>query len=387
MHGFMQPATTDIEPRIAVRTRLVAGLRKYRWLLLIVVFPTLTVAAYLYLYAADQYRSEAHYIVRAPASSRPAMPSGLGALLGGGGVGSDQSQAMSVSDYLTSHDVVAELRARADLVGRFRRPEADILSRLAEDNPTPEALLKYYRKQVDVHYDEETGITSLTVNAFRPTDAYAIARSLLTLGEQRVNTMNVRSFSDAVVLSRRQLGEAELALSKIQREMTAFRQTGRDVNPQGSATAQIGLVSQLNGNLSAARAQMALTAQIIGTDNPQHRALSQRVRSLETQVSAQQGRLAGTGTAIAAGLGDYERLQLQQQFLAKRYDAASAAFEAARQQAVQQQLYIVRVVDANLPQKSLYPKRATTVLTVFAALLVVWGIGWLLAAGVREHAV
>ena len=39
-------------------------------------------------------------------------------------------------------------------------------------------------------------------------------------------------------------------------------------------------------------------------------------------------------------------------------------------------------VNANLPVKSLYPHRGLTVLTVFASLLVAYGIGWLIIAGV-----
>ncbi|WP_199860830.1 glycosyltransferase [Sphingomonas aurantiaca] len=107
---------------------------------------------------------------------------------------------------------------------------------------------------------------------------------------------------------------------------------------------------------------------------------------LGSQVAAQSAKLAGGGNAIAAGLGDYERLRMQQEFLSKRYDAASAAFEAARQQAVRQQLYVVRIVDANMPVRSEYPKRALSLLTLFIALMVLYGLGWLVAAGVREHA-
>lgn len=352
------------------------------------LLPCLAAALYLYGFAADQYESEAHYLVRAqgaPASSGSSIEKLLGAS-GSGGGGGGQGEANSVADFLLSHDAVDALSKQSALIARFRRPEADGLSRLPTADPTPEALLKYYRKQVDVHFDTDTGITTLKVRAFRPVDAYVIARKLLGLGEGQVNTMNVRSYADAVKLSHQQLAESEAALSQVQARMTDFRQDSRDVNPQGTAEAQIGLVSKLQAELSAARSQLATTVSLIGTRNPQYAALSQQVRSLQSQVAAQSAKLAGGGNAIAAGLGDYERLRMQQGFLSKRYDAASAAFEAARQQAVRQQLYIVRIVDANMPVRSEYPKRALSLLTLFIALMVVYGLGWLVAAGVREHA-
>jgi capsular polysaccharide transport system permease protein len=38
-----------------------------------------------------------------------------------------------------------------------------------------------------------------------------------------------------------------------------------------------------------------------------------------------------------------------------------------------------------MPVKSLFPERGRIVLTVFLSLLVGYGIGWLLVAGVKEH--
>lgn len=362
--------------------------KRYKWFVVVVVAPTMLLATYFYAMASDQYVSEAHFLVRTQGGASSSPASGITAALGfgGGGAGATGGEAQSVSDYLTSHDVVATLQKRLNLVQLFRRPEADLVSRLPVADPTPEFLLKFYQHQVDVYYDTDTGITTLTARAFRPDDAFRLTRALLGLGEQRVNEMNIRGFSDAVALSRRQLDEAERALTEVQAQMTRFRQSERDVDPAGTAQAQIGLVSRLSQELSAARSQLATTQGLIGPGSPQVDALRQQIRSLEGQLAAQNGRLTGGSGAIAAGLGGYERLRIQQELLAKRYDAASTVYEQARQNAVRQQLYIVRIVEPNMPVKSLYPKRALTVLTVFCALLVIYAIGWLIAAGVREHA-
>lgn len=385
MTTFMTPATIEPEPTPGFMQQLSEAPHRFRWFLAVVILPCLLMGGYLYLFAADQFQSESHFIVRAQ-SGQSSSPSGLGALLGMGATGGAQSESNAVADYLLSQDVVDALAKNKALVARFRRPEADRFSRLPKENPTPEELLQFFKKQVDVEYSTDTGITTLRTRAFRPTDAYILDRTLLALGEERVNTMNERSYDDALTQSKRQLAEAEAALSDIQARVTSFRQSSRDVNPSGSADAQVGLISKLNGDLSAAQAQLSNTARSIGTRSPQYAALQQQVRSLAGQVAAQSSGHTATGSTVAVGLGNFERLQMQQQFYAKRYDAASAAFEAARQQAIRQQLYIIRVVDPNLPRKSLYPKRATILLTLFLALLVMYGIGWLIAAGVREHA-
>lgn len=386
----MSPAEVQVAPPQRMTGRLRAFWDRRKWLAIFVIIPTLLAAGYLYLFASDQYVSEAHFIVRSQGSSTSSSSGGgLSALFGGGSGGPSLTSigdAMTVGDYLSSHDAVEALQKRLDLVALFRRPGADFLSRLMVARPTPEYLLSYYQGQVQVDFDENTGITKLTARAFRPQDAYAIASQLLLLGEARVNQMNLRSYSDAVSLAKQQLGETERALRAMGGKVTNFRQTERDVDPAGSASAQLGLVTQLQSNLAAARSQLQATSQLIGTNNPQAEALRQQIRSLETQLASQNGRLTGDHSAIASSLGTYEDLQTQRGFLQQRYVSVSQSYEQARQNALKQQLYIVRVVNPNMPVKSIYPQRFMTVLTILVALLVIYAIGWLLVAGVREHA-
>ena len=388
MHGIITPAAEHGAVHHATpMERAMAWIRAKRMFLLIVVLPTLLVSAYYYLVAADQYESEAHFMVRA-AETTPVAGTGLGQVLSAAaGPTQSQTEAMSVADYMTSHDIVQTLQQKIGLVDRFRRPEADFLSALRGGTPvTPERLLKYYRKQVKVQYRTDDGITTLTVRAFRPQDSYDIIKTLLALGEQRVNALNVRSYNDSLSLARRQLREAEDGVARSQVAITRYRQTRGDIDPKGSGAAQITLVSALNGNLSAARAQLAAMNGVIRPDSPQYVALARRVRALEAQVAAQSGRLAGNGSTIANDLGGYEDLSIRQQFAAKRYETAAASFEKAREEAQKQQLYVVRIVDANMPVKSLYPERGRIIATVFVGLLLIYAIGWLIVAGVREHA-
>lgn len=386
MHGIIEPSELHADERMSRRDRIMAWSRRNRVFLLVVVVPSIVLAGYLYLFASDQYESEAHFLVHSV--DKPQTPaSGLGAMLGAaGGASLAQSDAMSVADYLTSHDVVDALRRDDKLVERFDSDNIDFISRLHNTNPSPERLLKYYRKQVKVEFNTDTGITSLTVHSFAPQDSYDLARRLLQLGEQRVNELNARSYQDAVAQAQKQLAEAEKALADNQRRMTAYRQNRRDIDPKASGAAQIGLVSDISGQLSAARSQLAAMAGFIKPSSPQYRALQARVQALSAQVAAQSGRLTGSHDTIAGDMGGYEDLKLRQDFLAKRYDAAASALEHAREEAISQQLYVVRVVDANMPVKALYPERARIFATVVVTLLLVYSIGWLIAAGVREHA-
>jgi capsular polysaccharide transport system permease protein len=386
MHGIIKPQPShDSTDRTDWQSDTIDWGRRNKWFLFIVLVPTLLVALYYYVIASDQYQSEGHFVVRT-GDNAPTPTSGLSAFLGmGAGVSQSRSDAMSVNDFLNSQQAVDILHKRLNLVERFRRSEADIATRLWFAEPTPEMLLRYYRDHVDVRMDQETGITTLKVRSFRPDDSYAIVSEMLKLGEERVNMINRRSQTDALATARRQIGEAEAGLIAIQSRMTAFRQNRGDLDPEGSGKAQIGLVTGLEAQLTAARAQLSAMQGIISPSSPQYVATAARLRALEGQVASQRGRLTSGGSAIAARLGSYQELQIRQEFAAKRYEVAAARLEKARDEAMKQQLYIVRVVDPNMPVKSEYPQRARVILTIFLSLLVAYGIGWLLVAGVREH--
>jgi capsular polysaccharide transport system permease protein len=386
MHGIIRPAIlSELDARETARQRLKHMLWPYRWFLGLVILPTLLVAGYYYLIASDQYESKADFVVR-KADAGAMGGGGIGQVLGFSiGSSQTQSEAYVVEDYLLSHDAVAVLRKEDRLVDRFQRPDVDLLSRLHFANPKPENLLKYYRKHVDLTQDSETGITHLSVRAFTPDDAFAISSKLLRLGEARINDINVRTYRGQIAAAQRELADAEMALGDIQRRITGFRQSQGDINPAGTGQAQITMVTTLTANVVAARARLNSMDGLVSRSSPQYRALSSQVRALEAQVAGQSARLTGRGQTIASSLGNYEDLVVRQEFAAKRYTAAAASYQQSRAEALKQQLYLIRVVDANLPVKSLFPERGRIVLTVFLSLLVAYGIGWLLVAGVKEH--
>ena len=386
MHGIVRPhvQVDERRQRGGLPARLLGFVRRNRAFFLVVVLPTLAAAAYFGLVAASQYESSADFIVRRSDSVAAGGNMGqiLGFNLGGGATGPD---AVLVQEYLLSHDTVARLAARDDLVGVFRRPEADWFSRLWSAHPSPERLLAYYLRHVDVEGDESSGILHLTVHSFRPQDSYAIAGQLLEMGEQQINAINERTYNDNVLASRREMAQTREQLARIQATLTTYRQTNRDVNPESTGQAQLTLVTGLTSNLVDARARLQTMEGVISHDSPQYRALARQVRALEGQVAGQTTKIAGPDRSVANRLSEYEQLVIQRDEIAKVYSEAAVRSQAAQDEARRKQLYLIRVVEPNMPVKAEFPKRWQMVASVFAGLFLAYAIAWLLWAGVKEH--
>jgi capsular polysaccharide transport system permease protein len=357
--------------------------RRYRWFSLLVLLPTLVTALYLYLLAADQYVSEAQFMVR---SAQPATQSSMvSSMFGGGGMLPTVEESNAVAAFLVSHDAVAQLDRKLDLKTIYKRPMIDVIGRLNGD-PKAETLLRYFQHKVKVANDDTTGVTTLTVRAFRPADAQHINEALLTQSDQLVNSFNERAQTDALRVAQAEVARSEARVAAVHDQLSQFRDARHSLDPEKSGAMVTQVIGGIEGQLASARAELAVQSAALRPGNPRLVALQTKVASLQRQAEAQQGRLAGSPGSLAPTANAFERLGLEREFADKEYAASMAALETARLDAEKKHLYLVRIVQPNLPERSLYPQRGYVLLTLFVGLLVAYGIGWLILAGIREHA-
>ncbi len=72
-------------------------------------------------------------------------------------------------------------------------------------------------------------------------------------------------------------------------------------------------------------------------------------------------------------------------FADKQLGVALADLETARSEALRQQVYLDRLVQPNVPDKAMEPRRIRSVFTVFLLGLIAWGVSSLIIAAIREH--
>jgi capsular polysaccharide transport system permease protein len=354
------------------------------WLWVFVFIPTLIAGVYYFAIASDLYMSEASFVVRS--QSHPSV-SGLGALLQTAGISRSEDDTFSVHDFVMSRDAVRDLENHDHLRDIFDRPSADLVTRFPNflSGSSFEALYKHYTGFVSIGFDSTTGLSTLEVKAYRPDDAQHIALALLGYSEQLVNKLNARMNNDTLSLARSEVARAEARLVDVQDRLTAYRSQQQMLDPKLTST---GIYDTLKA-LMAARivAQTQLTTLLKESPNsPQISTMRARLASLDSQLADARNQVTGDADSVAAKVGGYERLTLERELVEKELASATASLETARVDAQRQQLYIERIVDPNLADYPLYPKRFLSFFEVMGTCLLTYGIAWLLVAGVREHA-
>ena len=354
----------------------------FAWLVLI---PSGIVAAYFYLVATPQYVSEARIVVRSRAEApQPSLGSMIAATVGGGGGLAAIGEAHGVRDFLLSHDAVARAQDKVDLIAIWQREEADMIARLRHTEP--ERLTRYYNGMVSVQLDSLTGLLTLRVRAFRPDDARTVAVTLIDLSESLVNRLSERAREDALHVAREEVAIAERRVVASREALTRFREERQDLDSAGSVQAAVATIAGLETALTTAQAELRERMAFMRPDNPALQVTRNRIGALERQIEAERSRRTQGDGALAQQLAGFERLMLEREFADRQLASATASLEGARMEAQRQQMYLARVVEPNLAVYPLYPRKLISVGSIFLGLSVAFGVGWLLVAGMREHA-
>lgn len=365
---------------------LLARLRKWRWFGLFVIMPSLLATLYYGVIAADVYVSESRFVIKAPDRQRGSGTS-LGTLLQSTGLGNGQEQASEIIGYLRSRDALVELSERTDVREAFGSPEADFLSRfpLIYQGNSFEDLYAYYGSMVSAMRDSETGLTVLRVDAFTPEEAQALNLGLLTLSEELVNRLNQRVNSQAIDEAQDRVELAQQRVREARIELGAYRNSSEILDPEQQGMGMLAVSNELIAQEASLRAQLSEIRRI-APNHPSIPALQQRIASVSQQVAEQTGRAVGTPDGLASRMTEYENLLVEQEFATQTLTAANAALEQARVEAMQQQYYLERVVDPNLPDDAILPARLKGILAVLFATLCLYLVGWMLVVGILEHA-
>lgn len=353
-----------------------------QWLFLtVVVIPTLMSGVYLGLIASNRYVSEAAFIVRGVSSQ---SAGGLTSLLRSFGLSRATDDTYVVQDFIGSREALHELNDRIPLRPLFSR--ADWFSRYPKfwrrDNA--EALYDYYRQRVTLNYGSSTGITQLGVSGFRPEDAKNIAATLLHLSEELVNQMNARAQRDAIAYAESELNSSEAKVLASQAAITNFRNREMLIDPSSASAKSLSVVTGLTDDLARASAQLQETT-VSAPSSPAIQTLRIRVRALQDQITVESAKMAGSDTALASKMSEYERLSLNREFADRELTLAYQALELARQEARRQHIYIETISAPNLPDDTTEPRRLRGFLTVFVFSLAIFTILWFFVVGAREQ--
>jgi len=351
-----------------------------------IIIPTFIAAIYFWIIASSQYYAKAEFAIRSQeGNSTPTMGSSF---FGAGGGTAATSDMFIVREYIQSRQILEDLKGRLDLRKIYSTRQADFWARLNPKIPE-EDLLRYWQRMTEVRYDSGTGIATLGVRAFTAEEAKLVADHVLELSEALVNRLSERAQRDRVALSEQDVhkayGRVIAALDNLQK----FQQEARQVDPESFVAARSEVQSRLEQEISTFESQLQRLRRELPDEAPSVKMLAQRLDVARGQLVAERLRSTKSpgveGESAAEVITEFSKLRLESEFAAKAYDSALASLEKARMDAASQTRYLEAFVNPQLPDRAEFPRRIFNVFLVAVCAAVLWAIGSLVIAAIREH--
>ena len=374
-----EPAT-----RVSTRVRFKRLARPSALFLLVVVAPVLASILYFGFLASDVYVSESRFVVRTP--EKPST-SGLGGILQTAGFTNASEEVNAAQSFATSRDALRAINRNDAFEEAYTRPEISIFDRFNPLglNGSFEELYRYFQNKVTLNNDTATSITTLTVRAYHPRDAQRFNQQLLNLSEATVNRLNTRGRQDLVRYAQAEVAQAKARASQAAVALAAYLNRSGVVDPEKQAEVQMQMVSKLQDNLISAKTELAQLQQLT-PDNPRIPVVAKQINTVQGEIDRELGKVAGNRGSLAATAVQFERLTLESEFAAKQLAGALASLEEAQNEARRKQAYVERIVEPNLPDSAIEPRRLRGIIATLILSLLAFGILRMLLAGVREHA-
>lgn len=339
-------------------------------------------AGYLFGVQSDVYATEASFAVRQADMPRLAGGSGL---LGAPGMLATLTESNAVVQYLRSRDALNELETRLPLRRFFERDGIDPLSRLSA-NATPEDLLLYLRQRVRPYFDHTSGIVTVEVQAFSPTETRDLAVAVEDLAEALVNRMSISARRGLMAAAEAEVEASSRHLAELRDRLRSFREQTERLDPTRSAVAADTLRARLENEISIQRAQLDQQRAYLAETSPAMRQGQERLEALQRELREQLRQNTGERDgALTAALHDYEALEAEMASAQKSYEAVLETLERTRGDANRQQIYLAHVVRPWLPSSPSFPRRWQELGTALAIGLLGGLLLLLLARTVREH--
>lgn len=352
----------------------------------IVVVPLFILSAYYLFGVSERYVSNTQLIVKDSSSSQATSPA-LGFLMPG--MSSDNQDSFLVVNYIQSLDMAKYLDEELELAKYYQKEEFDIFSRLASD-ATQEEYLEYYREHIGASYDEVTGIITIEMQAFDAEFAQVLVETVTQKSEDFVNAISNQLADKQVSFVESEVELAQSKLRSAKQEILDFQNRNNVVSPDEIIGGISSIIQGLEAQLAEKRAKLTAAKTYLNSDSSQVVSMQAEIGALESQIEIEKVRLVG----IADGEGEqrlnslgahFQNLELDLQFATDAYAASLKALETARMEASGKLKHLMVVTRPSIAEEAEYPHKLYNLASFAIVLLLLYGIGRMLIASIRDH--
>ena len=351
---------------------------------LLVLVMSLVVVVYYSLIASPRYISNVAFVVKS-AQQKDMSLGGLAALTGNT---SNDQDAYVLKRFIESSELASKLDQFEGLKAHYTDTQWDWFSRLNSD-ATEEEFLEYYLAHIHARFDDLTGIIELEVQGFTPEYALLIAQRVMKESEIFINDFGSQIAHEQLSFAEGEVERAHAALLTQQNKLVEFQERSSIFSPEQQSGALVQAVNALEANLIQLESELKTMLSYMQPSASEVVAKKNQIKALNQQLEEERLRLTSTQNdqSISKLNTAYQEVKLNTELSTQLYTNALAGLETVRAEAYQKLKHVLVIQPPRQAQEDAYPKRLYNIITWFLSLLLIYSLGKLIVAIIKEHLV
>lgn len=350
---------------------------------LLIGVPMVVATLYLGLIAADRYVTESKIIVKHISGSESAEKDINTVLTGGYSIARDD--VLYLKEYIFSLDMLQRLEQSLNMREAFRQAGLDMLYRLSPD-VSQEEFLDYYRKRVEVIYDDATAMLTVRTEGFTPEFSQQLNQAILSESEAFINRISHQMAQEQMNFASQEVDRNRSQLNNARDNLLAFQNTHGILDPTAHVEAAGRVIAEMEAQRTQLEAELRQLRTYLNENTAQITAKKNLIAALEAQIAKERSKLAAPdGDKMNTMAAQYQEAKATVEFNVDLYKLSLNALEETRTEAVRKLKNLVIIAAPQLPQDAERPRKLVILATLFIITLFIYGsvnLGW---AIIKEH--
>lgn len=355
-----------------------------------VVAPMLLAIMYYGFFAEDRYISTSEVVVHKVGSDSGGAASqmqGLAVLMSGSGLAdSTSAETLYVREFIVSQDMLDILQKKLSWSEHYSGRMRDFWYYLS---PTArqEDLLKYYQRMVKARFDESTGLLTVEVQGFDRNFTQQTLSAIISESDRFVNEISRKLAREQVGFAESELDKSRANYDEKRKALLIFQGEHNVLDAQKTAMARNEIIANLQGELTKEEATLIGMRASLSEDSPQIRQQKIRITALKQQISAEDQNLVAKNASNQLNViaSKYHALEVDAKIAEEAYKSSVSSLDAARIEATKKLRSLVVVVNPNMPDAALFPRRLYSLFTTLVVLLLIFGVTNFVVATIKDH--
>lgn len=371
MKIFNQPKKQDNRARF---NRLFARL--------VILYPLLIAAIYLFFIAQDRYSSISQVAVKKSGSS-PDSSLNIGLLSLSSSPSSED--ALYLRKYIESWSMLDYLEKQIEFRSAFADSGWDILYGLPM-RITKESMLRYYQNRIHVNFDDKSGLLSIETEGFTPKFALEFNLAILKESERFINELSHKIMREQMAFAEEEVHEAYLKLTKSKDAVLQYQNQYGFLDPISQAESISRMIVDMETQKAHLETELRNQLTYLKENTPQIVSAKNTLASLNKQIEQERAKVtASKGKQLNILASQFQLLKGQLDFDTSVYTTAMSAAEKTRIETLRKVKVLSVIVVPQLPEDPTYPYRIYFLLSLLIGSFLLYGTLRLILSVIEDH--